>query len=53
MLKLFFLVLNNIHFDTKMLKLANYIRIYAENSIFLLEMAAILKNGRHFEFLGG
>ena len=53
MLKLYFLVLKNIHFNTKMLQPASYIQIYADNCIFLLEMAAILENGRHFEFLHG
>ena len=51
MLKFYFLVLKNIHFDTKkMLKSANYIWIYDEKCIFFLEMSAILKTGRHFEF---
>ena len=37
----------------KLLKSVNYIWIYAENCILFLETAAILKNGRHFEFLRG
>ena len=48
--KFYFLVLKTYIFDTKMLKSAKYVRIYAENCIFLLDMAAILRNGRHFDF---
>ena len=48
--KFYFPVLENIHFDAKMLKSASYVLIYAASLIFLLEMAAILKNARHFDF---
>ena len=37
----------------KSLKSVTYVRIYAQNRIFLLEMVAILENGSHFEFLRG
>ena len=49
MLKFFFLVFKKCSLVQKMLKLANYVWIYTENSIFLLDLAAILKKGRHFE----
>ena len=53
MLKLYFLVLKTYILMQKMLKSASYVLIYAANSTFLLEMAAILKNGRHFDILRG